>query len=222
MMNWRIAKFCKENNMPEVTVKAFSELIHTPLYGQLRILREHKYPRQTPGIFKIQYYRPALSAIRRFYSTGNNLLLLPTNRSQITGVGQQEHQRDNNFRAISSFRSSGHTARTLALNDPQTWELTLANITIRCTPDLHFIEEGNEGFILFDCREQPPEVEIIRTTLELFHRTLGDHGIQVPMRRVEYIHLGSATMHRWNNPRQATINRANQTAAAIQSLWDSI
>lgn len=208
--------------MPDVTVKAFSELIHTPLYGQLRILNEQKYPRQAPGIFKIQYYRPAWSAIRRFYRTGNNLAILPSNPNQITGVGQQEHQRDNNFRAITSFRNGGQTARNLTLNDPQTWELTLANVTIRCTPDLHFVENGNEGFILLDCREQSPEVEIIRTTLELFHRTLGENGIQVPMRRVEYIHLDSDTLHRWNTPRQTTINRANQTAAAIQTLWDSI
>lgn len=208
--------------MPEVTVKAFSELIHTPLYGQLRILNEQKYPRQAPGIFKIQYYRPALSAIRRYYRTGNKLATLPNEPSQITGVGQQDHQRDNNFRAITSFRNGSQTDRTLSLNDPQTWALTLANVTIRCTPDLHHIENGSEGFILFDCREQSPEVEIIRTTLELFHHTLGENGIQVPMRRVEYIHLGSDRVHRWNSARQTTINRANQTAAAIQTLWDSI
>ena len=150
------------------------------------------------------------------------MAILPTNPTQITGVGQQEHQRDNNFRAIAAFRNGGQTGRTLTLNDPQTWELTLANVTIRCTPDLHFIEGGNESFILFDCREQPPETEIIRTTLELFHRTLGTNGIQIPMRRVEYIPLDSDKVHRWSNPRQATINRANQTAVAIQTLWNSI
>lgn len=73
--------------MPEVTVKAFSELIHTPLYGQLRILNEQKYPRQAPGIFKIQYYRPALSAIRRYYGTGNNLGALRRTRTRSPASG---------------------------------------------------------------------------------------------------------------------------------------
>lgn len=208
--------------MPEVTVKAFSELIHTPLYGQLRILNEQKYPRQAPGIFKIQYYRPALTAIRRYFRSGNNVALLPTTPNQITGVGQQQHRRDNNHRAITSFRNGSQLGRTLTLHEPQTWGLMLGNITIRCTPDLHFIEDGNQGFILFDCREQPPETEFIRTTLELFHWTLGENGVQVPLRRVEYIHLDSDTVNRWNTPRRTTINRANQTAAAIQTLWDSI
>lgn len=208
--------------MPEVTVKAFSELIHTPLYGQLRILNEQKYPKQAPGFFKIQYYRPALSAIRRYYRGGNNLALLPAAAHEITGVGKQEHQRENNHRAITSFRKGSQKDRTLALHDPQTWELTLANITIRCTPDLHFVEDENEGIILFDCRGQQPEVEIIRTTVELFHRTLTENGVNLPIRRLEYIHLDSDTVHRRNTPRQATINRANQTALAIQTLWDSI
>lgn len=208
--------------MPEVTVKAFSELIHTPLYGQLRILNEQKYPRQAPGIFKIQYYRPALSAIRRYYNNGNNLVMLPTNPNQITGVGQQDHKRDNNHRAIMSFRNGSQKDRTLSLHQRQTWELTLANITIRCTPDLYFTEGANQGMILFDCRGQQQEVEIVRTTLELFHRTLDQNGLQIPMRRIEYVHLDSDTVHRWNSPRRTTLNRANQTATAIQTLWDSL
>ena len=208
--------------MPGITVKAFSELIHTPLYGQLRILNEQKYPKQPPGIFKIQYYRPALSAIRRYFRGDNNLSLLPVHAQQITGVGSQEHQRVNNHRAITSFRNGTPKDRSLTLHEPQTWEWKPANITIRCTPDLHFIEDGNQGVILFDCRSQQPEVEIIRTTVELFHHVLAENGVEIPMRRVEYIHLDSDAVHRWNTPRQTTINRANQTAVAIQTLWDSI
>jgi len=208
--------------MPEVTVKAFSELIHTPLYGQLRILNEQKYPRQAPGFFKIQYYRPALSAIRRYFRGGNNQAFLPATAQQITGVGKQEHQRDNNYRAITSFRRGLQKNRSLLVSDSQTWEVTLANIVVRCTPDLHFIEDGHQGVILFDCREQQTEVEIVRTTVELFHHTLASNGVDIQMRRVEYVHLDSDTVHHWNTPRQSTINRANQTAAAIQTLWDSI
>jgi len=208
--------------MPDVTVKAFAELIHTPLYGQLRILNEQKYPKQAPGVFKIQYYRPALLAIRRYFQGGNNVALLPADAQQITGVGRQDHQRENNFRAISSFRRGTQKDRPLTLHEQQTWELALANVTLRCTPDMHFVEGNDLGIILFDCREQQQEQEIIRTTIELVHHTLTKNGVQLPMRRVEYIHLNSDKVHRWNSCRQATIKRATQTAAAIQTLWDSI
>lgn len=208
--------------MPDVTVKAFAELIHTPLYGQLRILNEQKYPKQAPGVFKIQYYRPALLSIRRYFQSGNNIALLPANAQQVTGVGKLDHQRENNFRAISSFRRGTQKNRMLTQRDLQTWELTLANVTLRCTPDLQFAEGDDLGFILFDCREQQQEEEIIRTTIELVHHTLSKNGVQLPMRRVEYVHLNSDTVYRWTSCRQTTIKRATQSAAAIQTLWDSI
>lgn len=208
--------------MPEVTVKSFSELIHTPLYGQLRILNEQKYPRQAPGFFKIQYYRPALTMIRRYYNSGNNPTILPSNPNQITGAGSQEHKRENNFRAIKSFRNGSQAIRKLTLYKLETWELALSNIIIRCTPDLYFDENGKEGISLLDCREQQPELEIIHTTVELFHRALVVNGVQIPIRRIEYIHLCSDTVYFWKSPRQKTINRASQTAEAIETLWDSI
>ena len=105
----------------------------------------------------------------------------PAGALEITGVGKQEHQRDNNYRAITSFRSGSQKDRTLALQDPQSWELVLANITIRCTPDLHFVEGDTNGIILFDCRAQQPEVEFIRTAVELFHHTLAENGVVLPM-----------------------------------------
>ena len=208
--------------MPSLTVKAFAELIHTPMYGQLRILNEQKHPNQAPGFFKIQYYRPALTVIRRYFLNGNNLAHLPAHGTAIPGVGTTEHRIENNLRAITAFRNGSQRNRTLAIHEPQTWELTLANVTVRATPDLIITENNNQGYVLFDCREKPPEQEIIRTTVELLHHSLAGHGIVCPLRRIEYIHLESDTVHRWNTPRQQTINRATQTAEAIETLWDSI
>jgi hypothetical protein len=203
-------------------VKAFAELIHTPLYGQLRILNEQKYPNQAPGFFKVQYYRPALTVIRRYYQTGNNLAHLPTSGAAIPGVGTTPHRIDHNLRAITAFRNGNQRHRTLAIHEPQTWELVLANVTLRATPDLIITENDNKGYVLFDCREKAPETEIIRTTVELLHHTLAQNGIICPLRRVEYVHLESDTLHRWNTPRKQTTNRATQTAEAIETLWESI
>lgn len=208
--------------MPSLTVKAFAELIHTPLYGQLRILNEQKYPRQAPGFFKIQYYRPALNVIRRYFQYGNNLAHLPSNGGQIPGIGTKIDRVENNLRTINAFRSGNQRHRTLTVQQPHTWEVTLANVTVRATPDMLFTENDNLCFIILDCRQQSPEQEIIRTTVELFHHTLTQNGIAVPLRRMEYIHLESDTVHRWNSPRQTTITRANQTATAIGTLWESI
>jgi len=36
--------------MPTLTVRALGELLYLPLYQQLRILTEQKYPRQEPAV----------------------------------------------------------------------------------------------------------------------------------------------------------------------------
>lgn len=208
--------------MPRLTVKAFAELIHTPLYGQLRILNEQKYPSQAPGTFKIQYYRPALQAVRRYYRQANNMDQLPTHGHLIPSVGTKPDRIQNNLRAINAFRRSSHRNRMLSLLGEQTWDVNLANVTLKATPDLAFTEGGNQGFMIVDCRLAIPEQEIIRTTLELLHHTLSANGVTCPMRRIEYLHLETDTLCRWNSPRQTTVSRANQTATAIQTLWDSI
>ena len=42
---------------PKLTVKAFAELLRLPAYEQLRILEEHKYPRQAPQSYRTPYLR---------------------------------------------------------------------------------------------------------------------------------------------------------------------
>jgi hypothetical protein len=208
--------------MPSVTVKAFAELIHTPLYGQLRILHEHKYPRTAPAAFKIRYYQPALRMINQFYGSHNDSTKLATHAGDINGVGKQPHQRDNNFRAITAFRSGKQSARLINLQKSPTWEIVRPNFSIRCTPDLYFTENGQTGVAMMDCRDQAPDDEFIRTTLELLQIALQENGITLPMRCLEYIHLESDQVHSWSAPRKATGRRLDETVSAIARLWETI
>ncbi|MFW6114131.1 MAG: hypothetical protein ACOC7K_00145 [bacterium] len=210
--------------MPSLTAKAFAELIHTPLYGQLRILREQKYPRQAPGVFKVQYYRPALRVIRRFFQQGNNPAILPGNAAAIPGVGNKPDRIDHNFRTLTAFMNGSQSSRLVTVLPTDTYAFDLANVTVKATPEL-IIEEGDPArtrFLIYDCREQRPEKEIIRTTVELFHHVINQNGQQTSLRAIEYVHLETDEAFSWNRPRQRTIQRAQTTAAAIQTLWGTI
>lgn len=192
--------------MAELTVRAYAELIHTPLHGQLRILTEQKYPDEAPGSFKVPYYFPTLTAIRRYFQNGNNQAHLPATGDQLPGLGQNplQHRIDNNLRAINAFRNGTQRQRPLTLHPQQTWQLPLIEtVIIRATPDLIVTEGANNGYILLDCRDQQQENEIIRTTVELLHHTLSQNGVECPIRHVEYIHLCTDTVFRWNTVRQA-------------------
>ena len=207
--------------MPSISVRAYAELIHTPLYGQLRILQEQKYPKQAPGIFKIQYYRPALLHITKFYRTGEPTNL-PSNKNDLMGVGENEARIDHNFRVISKFRQGSQIDREFVLRPAPSFERTFGKMTIRATPDFVVDEDGTIKYLLYDMRSIEPDEEIIRTTVELFHYIASKNGVESPMSNVEYICVDCNKVFRWKNHRERTIKRARSTSSAIRALWDSI
>jgi len=190
------------------------------MHAWYRILWDQKYPKQTPAAFKIHYYQPTLSCLSRYYKRGNDLTCLPSAANQI--AKKLDHQRDNNFRALQAFKRGTLKDRTFTLQTATTWKLTLANVTIRCTPDFYFDESGQQGVILLDCRDVPPDAEIARTAVELFHHTLQQNGQSIPMRSVEYVHLESDTTHSWKTARAGTIKKAQLTAKGINALWQTL
>ena len=212
--------------MADLTVKAYAELIHTPLHGQLRILREHKYPKQTDGQFRIPYYQPAIRHIRRYYETGNNQIHLPGGVAELRGAGKDLTKINHNLRVIQCFRNGSQSARQCTLQRQATSSITLGPVNLRATPDIMLVEGVNAvaKFILFDCREPHlrPEEEIIRTTVELFHHTLTANGSQVPVRNIEYICLDGDVVYKWSSVRKKTLERAITTADGINAVWNSI
>lgn len=210
--------------MPSLTVKAFAELMHTPLYGQLRILREQKYPRQAPGLFKVQYYQPALRVIRRYFQQGNNAAVVPSNGTSIPGVGSKPDRVAHNCRVLNAFMNSTQSVRRFTLLNEDTFSIHLANMVVRATPELA-VQEGMRPqikYLIYDCREQCPEDEIVRTTVELMHHVITQSGQPCPMSAIEYVHLETDRMFSWNRPRQRTIRWASTTATAIGALWATI
>ena len=210
--------------MPSLTAKAFAELINTPLYGQLRILREQKYPRQAPGLFKVQYYQPALRVIRRYFQQGNNAAVVPGNGASIPGIGNKPDRIDHNFRVLMAFMNGSQAGRQLTVLGDDTYSMTLGNVVVRATPEFA-VRDGTSGqtrYLVYDCREQCPEEEIIRTTVELMHHAITQSGQTCPIDPIEYVHLESHRTFSWNRPRQRTVQRATTTATAIGTLWSTI
>lgn len=48
--------------MPSLSVRAMAEMLELPAHAQARILREQKYPKQAPQVFRTPYYQPALTS----------------------------------------------------------------------------------------------------------------------------------------------------------------
>lgn len=211
--------------MPEMTVKAFAELMHTPLYGQWRILRDQKYPKQVPAAFRIPYYRPALRTIQRYYDHDNDPSTLPNTAHSIPGVTTAPGNAENNLRAIQAFRSGSQAVRQLSITPSNTFGHLINTVGIRATADFTATEGNSQQprYLIYNLRESRPENEVIRTTVELFHFVLHQNGMTAPLGSIEYVHLQDDEVFRWTGQRrQLTIQRAQVTAQAIAAMWDSI
>jgi hypothetical protein len=206
---------------PNVTVKAFSEFIHTPLYAQMRILHEQKYPKQSPAVFKMPYYAPTRRAILRYYRQGNDASHFPIDSAHVPS-GKSD-ARENNFRSMQSFLNGSHAQRNLQVATSTTFESVISTTIVRFTPDVVGLESnGRTKYIVFDCTQLCPDREFIDTLIELAHFTLLANQVPVQVRDIEYIHLQTdQTFHR-TTIRQRTITRATATARAIAAIWPTI
>jgi len=83
---------------PFLTVRALAEMMQLPLYEQVRILSEQKYPREAPQRFRIPYYSPGLVAIRNYYRSANDQGVLEEARDQIRLTVKNQARRNHNLR----------------------------------------------------------------------------------------------------------------------------
>jgi len=210
--------------MASVTARAYAELIHTPLYDQIRILREQKYPLQTSGQFRIPYYQPTIRNIRRYYQSGNDPEVLPTNAASLRGCGSTQSKIDHNLRSLNAFRRSRQFSRRLVIQQLRTYEHSIHNITVRATADIVATEGANSTlkYILYNCREHLPDQEIVHTTIDLFHYILEQNSMFVPIRNIEYVCIDRDIAFNFTSRRVRTIHRANVTAAGIDAMWSTL
>lgn len=205
---------------PALSVKAFSELIHLPAYGQAKKLREQKYPRQGSASFRMPYYRGAVKTIRDYFKAGNDPAVLEAAEQRLVEDGLEQHKTRNNLRVLASFRHSDQRNRKLDVRTGRTWRATLGGVLLRGTPDLTFAENDRPGYMFIDCQRDPPDEETVRTTVELLHHVLNENGAACALDQVEYMHLGSDHSYHWHTPRAATLRRAKETAMGLAALWN--
>jgi hypothetical protein len=164
---------------PALTVRAFAEMLELPLYEQLRILEEQKYPERAPASFRVPYYRSALNAIMkcvREAGTG-----APRCITDIRNSTMQAARIENNIRVIRSFERSRQPGRQLNSTPSPRMTSTLSGVELRYTTDLSATEGQQQKYILFNCRQAPITIKLAKTTLELVHWLLTENGVNAAL-----------------------------------------
>jgi hypothetical protein len=204
-----------------VTVKSFAELLHTPLYGQYRILHEQKYPRKAPACFMIPYYQLTRRGIHRYFERGNDASHFPVNAGAIKS--NKPDVRENNFRSIQSFLNSSHANRVFTTQAPRTFDVAVESALLRFTPDVIGRDaKGDVKYLIFDFTEAAPDKEVMETVIELAHHTVTENGLTLKPRDIEYIHLETKQQIIRTSVRSRTLQRAKATAKGIAALWPNL
>lgn len=207
--------------MPRLTVKAIAEMLRLPAYNQTRILHEQKYPKQQPQIFRTPYYQPAVSAFRKYYSSGNDARVLIQARTEAQSIGAQT-RRDQILRALDAFEHSTLSKRSLTPLPNARLSAKIGNTEVRLSADLRAQEGRTERIIYYNCRQIASDPEVARLTAEIAHWVLGENDQTVSIENIEINDLAIGKVLRFKNSRSSTIRLLEQNAGIIDALWAAI
>jgi hypothetical protein len=208
---------------PVLTVRAFAEMLELPLYEQVRILEGQKYPRQAPASYRVPYYRPALQAIRDFYTSGGQAQVLLDAIVNLRASGLPPSRIENNVRVITDFQRTRQARRQLMPRPGRRIRTDFSGVELKLTPDFVGAEGQAQKIIFYNFRQARLTSNVARATLELAAWALRHAGGDADPANLECIDLADrGRVHRIRQIRPQTIRRAQQNARAIRQIWDGL
>lgn len=204
---------------PRLSARSAAMFLKMPAYKQAQLLREQKYPKQAPQVFKQPYYQAALTAIRELVLRGSEGIAAA--RSLVQRIAPAT-QRMHNMRVLEQFASSDFTQRTVTLMPIPRLYATIGDLQLRMSADLHVVEGEQQKYIFFNCRAERQDPEVARFALEIAHWILEKNGIKLKLNQLEFVDLFTLERHVYSRRRTSTIRMLEGNARIIESLWPGI
>ncbi len=209
--------------MPELTARSFAEMMHMPAYEQQRILYEQKYPRQTPTVFRLPFYRPVLDTIKLYYGSGNNPATINAWINTTAQSLNPQARRVNNIRVASTFLSSSQATRTIHISRSITrYSATTQGVDLKLTFDVYGNENNRDIYLLYNCRNAAIDSIIARDTLQIAYWVMLQNGFQGRIQQLQYIDLIGNTVHSARQLTNTLQRNMNNNASLVATIWNSI
>jgi hypothetical protein len=194
-----------------------------PMYEQIRILHEQKFPKKVPNIFKIPYYRPALESIKKYYRNNRNQQII---NQAIISIPQRIHnsiKADHNIRILTAFRGSPQSRRQLTLK-PQNYlhANPHRNVTLRLSFDLEATERNDNVLIFYNFRNVPIDKKIAEDTIQIAYWIILQHRIGISISEIEYVDLKLNKIYCVKRPSARIFRKITQYAQIVNNNWSSI
>ncbi|MFA6958361.1 MAG: hypothetical protein WC538_21045 [Thermoanaerobaculia bacterium] len=218
---------------PRVTVKSLAEIMMLPAFDQERALRDQKYPRSDKGKNRVPYYQPANQALKSYVECLDvrviELAIDEQEAKRIAAVegdddppAQRVTRIEHNLRVLAALSTFPRLREVTGGRRGLTRETLVAGVSVRSTPELHVIIDGEMRHVFVECAEEVNEDEA-RRTLELAHwleREVGDADASI--KNFEYWLLAEGRALSVRSSRKSTVDRALRTLPILASAWDQI
>ncbi|MCL1633839.1 hypothetical protein M2650_04170 [Luteimonas sp. SX5] len=204
---------------PRLSARNAAKYFLLPGADQIRLLRDQKFPRLEPQVFKQPYYAISKRGIRAFLERGPESLV--DTRAQIQRM-RNAPQRMHLTRVLGEFLNSEHAQRGLKPISFPRCQAYIRNLELRLSPDLVAYEGKEERFIYFNEKAEQCSPEVARITLEIAYWILKQNGVELKPQQLEYIDLFTGVLYRGRKPRKKTMQDLEENARLIESLWPTI
>jgi hypothetical protein len=211
-----------EFDMPTLSTRAFAEMLSLTVYQQTRVLLEQKYPQKAPQVFKIPFYRSALSAIRKYYESENDPNVLNQSINDIMSANTIPAKKENNIRVLNCFAKSKQANRKLVLLANKKYSVTIGEVNIRLSFDFTAYDGKSAKYIYYNFRNALLDEEAARLSLEISYYVMKANEIKAEMKDLEYIDLFSDKVYSYTSPRKTTSVKVKQNINIIDALWNTV
>jgi hypothetical protein len=206
--------------MPRLNARAAAEMLTLPAYEQLRILLEQKYPKQGAQPFRIPYYRPAITAIKAYYASGNDPAVLTQALNDFQSIGQQI-RRTQLVRAITLFEGSQPSKRKITPTINHQMMVAIGNLEIRASPDFQANENEDHRILYVNCKQVALDADFAQRLAEVAQWIFSENGVDLSLDCFEILDLPAKKFLRFKRRRPRTIKLLKQNARVIETLWDA-
>lgn len=205
---------------PRLSARNAAKYFRLPMAEQVRFLREQKFPREVPQVFRQPYYSVAIWSIRTLLVRGPEALIdIRAKIARISNASQRMHV----TRVVQEFLDSIHFKRGLKPTSNRRRCAYIRNLELRLSADLIAAEDGLDRYVFFNTKAEKADPETARLTLEIAQWVIAEEGlVKVLPKQFEYIDLFTGVDVVGRKVRKKTLRDLKENARLIESLWPTL
>jgi hypothetical protein len=208
-----------------ISVTGFAEFVTTNPASRYLKLRPFKFKNKGEGAGRSSYYKPALTAIRKYHESGNNPVVFEAARKELSNnlrSATKRHEQTNYERNLSAIEAYEriYANRQFRILTNHRLIYRIGSVTITAQPHLWVEEAGKQVLIKIGvAKKQPAFVDVM---LYLIRKAAISSGYRIRARNIVYLDITNGK-ERCCDDNLRRFNRVFLAAAReVAAVWDSL